>query len=127
MLVRLCDSGLVKRSSLFGLLLAALACAGLILAPMLAAVAMPVEMTAAHSDADAMDMPEDMPCCPQTQKAPDCAKVCPFMALCAGLAFPIAHVGVISLPMTIGAVLAPRDDAKPSRLAQGPPTKPPKA
>jgi hypothetical protein len=124
---RVWDSGLVKRSSLFGLLLAALACAGLILAPVATAAAVPIEMAAAQSEAAAVDMPEDMPCCPQTQKAPDCAKICPFMAVCAGMAFPIATIAAVSVPATRFAVLAPHDDAKLSGLAQGPPAKPPKA
>jgi hypothetical protein len=123
------DFAAVKRRITIRHLLAALAWLGLVLAPLATptrAMAS-VPMAAASVDTGAMDMSGDMPCCPQAQKAPDCAKDCPFIALCAGMAFPIANTAAVNAPATVLAALAPHDDAKLSGLAQGPPAKPPKA
>ena len=69
---------------------AALAWLGLTLAPLAtpAVMAASMEMAAVSVEGLSMDMPEGMPCCPDAQKKPDCDKDCPFMALCAGMAFP---------------------------------------
>jgi len=112
-------------------LLAALAWLGLALAPLATpatAMAASMEMAAAGVDAASTDMPEGMPCCPDQPAKPDCAKDCPFMAVCAGTVFPVMSGGTaLSAPLVLLAVIAPRDDAKRSGLAQGPPARPPKA
>jgi hypothetical protein len=119
----------VKRQFTIRHLLAALAWLGLVLAPLATPVAaMSMEMAAAGVESSSMDMPEGMPCCPDQPAKPDCAKDCPFMAVCAGTVFPAMSGGAsLSVPLALSAVIAPRDDAKLSGLAQGPPARPPKA
>jgi len=73
-----------------------------------------------------IDMPEGMPCCPETQKKPDCAKDCPFMAVCAGTIVSLTAGGVTPFAPSLLAVVAPTSDAKLSGLAQGPPARPPR-
>jgi len=111
--------------------LAALSWLGLALGPMVtpaAAMAAPIEMTTAGAQSTSLDMPEGMPCCPDQPVSTDCAKDCPFVAVCSGMAFPItAAAATSSAPMTLLAVIVPSDDAKLGGLAQGPPSKPPKA
>jgi hypothetical protein len=111
--------------------LASLAWLGLVLAPLATpayAVVMSMEMAAASAENASMDMPEGMPCCLDKPAKPDCAKDCPFMTLCAGLAFPtLASGATLFVPIALLAVIAPRNDAKLSGLAQGPPPRPPKA
>ena len=110
-------------------LTAVLAWLGLALAPFAApvsAMAVPMETAAAQDQNGPMDMPEGMPCCPETQK-PDCAKDCPFMAVCTGSLFaPVGSAVLVSAPTVHLAAFAPHDDAKRNGLAQGPPAKPPK-
>jgi hypothetical protein len=73
-------------------------------------------------------MPDGMPCCPDTPGKSDCAKVCPFMAVCAGLIFSGTASGVALIaPSALLAVIAPHDDAKRNGLGQAPPPRPPKA
>jgi len=111
-------------------LLAALAWLGLVLAPIAmpaAAMSGSIEMAVAHVHDSATDMRDDMPCCPQSQKVPDCAKDCPSMALCAGMAFPIVTGSAVSAPAAVIAVIVPSDDARLNGLAQGPPARPPKS
>jgi hypothetical protein len=110
-------------------LFAALAMLGLVLGPMAApTMATPMSMDMATSAASDMDMSDGMPCCPGQPAKPDCAKDCPFMAVCAGTVFPAMSGGAtLSVPLALLAVIAPRDDAKLSGLAQGPPARPPKA
>jgi hypothetical protein len=121
----------MNRQSTIGHLVAALAWLGLVLAPSAvrtAAAAVTMEVAAVHVDAPAMDMSEDTPCCPDAQKAPDCAKDCPFMGACVGGAFPPLVYGTfIEAPMTVLAVILPGTAAKLTGLAQAPPAKPPKA
>jgi hypothetical protein len=119
----------VKRQITIRHLLAALAWLGLTLVPLAtpAAVAAPMEMAAVSVEGASMDMPEGMPCCPDTQKKPDCGKDCPFMALCAGMAFPPLADGALAIPVSLSAVIALRDDAGLGGLAHGPPARPPKA
>ena len=93
--------------------------------PMLAAAA---QVAATVDDHASMDMPDGMPCCPDTQQKPDCAKTCPFMAACSGIVFPpIATGTTLSAPLSLLAVISPADDPELSGLAQGPPARPPKA
>jgi hypothetical protein len=74
------------------------------------------------------DMPDSMPCCPETQTRPDDVKNCPFMAVCSGTALQMIAAGpALDPPMTVLAVISPRDGAKLSGLALGPPARPPNA
>jgi hypothetical protein len=116
----------VKRRLTIRHLLAALAMLGLVLGPM-AAPTMAMSMDVVTSASTAMDMADGMPCCPDSPAKSDCAKVCPFMAVCAGLIFPGLGGGAIfTVPTALLAVIAPRDDAKLSGLGQAPPPRPPK-
>ena len=120
----------VKRRFTIRHLLAALALLGLVLGPMAApTMAMPMSMDTAASAATAdMDMADGMPCCPDTPAKSDCAKVCPFMAVCAGLIFQgLTSSAILTVPTALLAVISPRDDAKLSGLGEAPPPRPPKA
>ena len=119
----------MKRRLTIRHLLAALAMLGLVLGPMAAptmATAMPTDM-AASATTD-MTTSDAMPCCPDAPAKPDCAKVCPFMAVCAGLIFAgFAGGASLNVPTALLATIAPRDDAKRNGLGQAPPPRPPKA
>jgi hypothetical protein len=117
----------VKRRLTIRHLLAALALLGLVLGPMVApAMAMPADMAA--SAVIDMKVSDGMPCCPDSPAKPDCQKVCPFMAVCAGLVFPgLAGGATLTVPTALLAVIAPCDDAKRNGLGQAPPPRPPKA
>jgi len=118
----------VKRQFTIRHLLAALAMLGLLLAQLSTpAIAMSMEMAAANIESTSADMPEGMPCCPDEPAKPDCAKNCPFMAVCAGMAFPAMNGATLSAPMALLAVIIPGSDAKRNGLAHGPPARPPKA
>src|SRR6476659_1182316 len=108
--------------------LAVLAWLGLMLAPLATPVAMvaPMDMTAGSGEMASMDMPEGMPCCPDAQKKPDCDKDCPFMALCAGMAFPPTGDATIVVSLKLLATIGPHDDAGLGGLVHGPPARPPK-
>jgi hypothetical protein len=112
-------------------LLAALAWLGLALAPLAtpaAAMAVPMEMAAASVESSSTDMPQGMPCCPDQPAKPDCAKDCPFLAVCGGMVFPAVVVGaMLPMPLALLAVIAPHDDAKLSGRSQAPPPRPPRA
>jgi hypothetical protein len=86
-----------------------------------------MEMAATSVEGTSMDMPEGMPCCPDPQKNSDCAKDCPFMALCAGMVFPPIADVVLAIPANLSAVIAPCNDAGLGGLTHGPPGRPPKA
>ncbi len=123
----------MKRRLTIRHLLAALALLGLVLGPMAApTMAMPISTDMAASavtdmKAD-MKMSDGLPCCPDSPAKPDCQKVCPFMAVCAGLVFPgLASGATLAVPTALLAVIAPRDDAKRNGLGQAPPPRPPKA
>jgi hypothetical protein len=119
---------IVKHQFAIRHLLAALAMLGLVLGPMAAPTrAMPMSMDMATPAFTDMDMSEGMPCCPDTPFKSDCAKVCPFMAVCAGFIFSDAAGATLTVPTTLLAVIAPRDDAERSGLGQAPPPRPPKA
>ena len=111
--------------------LAALACLGMVLAPMTvpaASIAAAMGVDATSVEYGSTDMPDDMPCCPETQTKPDYVKNCPFVAVCSGTALQtIAGGPALNPPMTVLAVLSPRDDAKLSGLALRPPARPPNA
>jgi hypothetical protein len=120
----------VKRQLTIRHLVAALAWLGLALAPLATPTAMAaasMEMVVVSAEAASTDMPEGMPCCPDAQKKPDCAKDCPFMAVCAGMAFLPMADAAIAVPLTLSAAIAPHDDAGLGGLAHGPPARPPKA
>lgn len=110
-------------------LFAALALLGLVLGPMAApTMATPMSVDVAASAASDMDMSDGMPCCPDTPVKSDCAKICPFMAVCAGLIFSGTASGAsLTVPTDLLAVIAPRNDAKLNGLGQAPPPRPPKA
>jgi hypothetical protein len=76
-----------------------------------------------------MDMPEDMPCCPDGKPAmPDCAKSCPLMMVCLSKAFrTVSGVGSALPAFAVVAVIIPADDAVPDGLAQPPPARPPRS
>lgn len=121
----------MRRSFTIRHLLATLALLGLVLGPVAApAVAIPLPMDVAASAATGMnvDMSDGMPCCPDGPAKSDCAKVCPFMAVCAGLVFAgFAGGASLAVPTALLATIAPRDDAERNGLGQAPPPRPPKA
>jgi hypothetical protein len=121
------DSAVVKHGFTIRHLFAALALLGLVLGPM-AAPTMGMSMDMAASAMTDVDMSDAMPCCPDSPAKSDCAKVCPFMAVCAGLIFPgLAGGATFTVPTALLTVIAPRDDAKRSGLGEAPPPRPPKA
>src|SRR5438128_2113452 len=94
------DSGGMRRFTVRHFL-AALAWLGLALAPLATpAGAMVVTMEIAASAIEATAMPDGMPCCPETQKKPDCAQDCPFMAMCAVKVFPSATGTAVAAPLS---------------------------
>jgi hypothetical protein len=132
----------MKMRSAVARVLAALAVAGFVLAPIVRpamSVAMPVPMpmsvaTDMHAGmgkamaagsviADAAD---DMPCCPSKPVVPDCSKDCPLMALC--VTAPLYFVSQASLvvPVTFVSIVFPRDQSDLVSVAQTPPRRPPK-
>jgi hypothetical protein len=73
-------------------------------------------------------MPDGMPCCPESQQKPDCAKDCPFMALCAvQLLSGIPNGAGIAAPLSFATRVLPGEVAKLSGFAQAPPPRPPNA
>jgi hypothetical protein len=86
-----------------------------------------MEMAVVSVEGASMDMPEGMPCCPDDQKKPACGKDCPFMALCAGMAFPPIAGLAIGGPLSLLAIIDPHDDLGLDGMAHGPPARPPKA
>ena len=111
-------------------LLAMLAVVGLIAGPFASrpSIAASEQIVAiAHDHASMNDVPDGMPCCPDTQQKSDCAKDCPFMAACSGIVFPPIASGALIVPLTLLAVISPADEPELSGLAQGPPARPPKA
>ena len=87
-----------------------------------ASVAMGMDATSVENGST--DMPDGMPCCPET----DYVKICPFMAVCSGTALQMIAGGpALNPPITVLAVISPRDGAKLSGLALGPPARPPNA
>ena len=109
-------------------LLAVLALTGLIAGPLApqSMLAAPDRTVTATAHDHATDMPDGMPCCPETQKKPDCGD-CPFTATCAGTIFPPPNSVALTAPIALVAVVSPMNDPELTGLAQGPPAKPPKA
>src|SRR5689334_12420461 len=95
----------VNRLSAIRYLFAALAIAGLILAPIATpATAMPASM----SDEASMAMPADMPCCPDQAPMPGCGKDCPFMAACsAPSVYDTPRGTVLAVPFVLASVVVP--------------------
>jgi hypothetical protein len=116
--------------SAIGRVLAVLAVAGLVLAPitrpamaMLVATDMHAAMAAGSVIADPAN---EMPCCPSKPALPDCSKDCPLMALCgtAPLHF-VSQTGLI-VPATFASIVFARDHSALVSIALAPPRRPPK-
>ena len=105
-------------------LLAGLAVLGLLLAP-LARPAMAATMLSA-ADHAAMEMPADMPCCPEQGPAKDCAKDCPLMATCMASLQALPPIARLFVPLKAAGRLLSGNDADPAGLSNGPPQRPPK-
>ncbi len=106
-------------------LITILALVGLVsapVAPSIASAAMAMPVTA--------EMPDGMSCCPDDQPAiPDCAKDCPFVAVCtAVLVSATTHESSPLAPRMVfrDRFLVPGDDVL-SSLIGDPPPRPPKA
>jgi hypothetical protein len=119
-------------------LLAVLAIAGLMIAPVAKpATAMHAAMQASAAidesmhDHAGMAMSEDMPCCPKQvphqAPIPDCAKDCVFMAMCATQLLANATQGA-GLVVSLGraTVFLPGNEMNVAGLSQSPPPRPPK-
>ena len=88
---------------------------------------MPVASDQAVVDQAAIDMAEDMPCCPKQSPIPDCGKDCLFMAMCA-LQF-LCNAGQAAglvMPLGLASVFSAGNDKDLAGLSQGPPPRPPK-
>jgi len=110
--------------SAIGRLLSILAIIGLAAAPITrAAMALPSGSAAMVDDA-AMDMPEDMPCCPKKASIPDCGKDC--LAICATQVLWNAVYGAnLVTPLGLAGVFLPSDDSRVAGLSHAPPPRPP--
>lgn len=110
---------------LIGRILVILALAGLALAPISAAVAMPA-MTPVPAMAG-MDMAADMECCPKQQTpSPDCAK-CPFVAMCLTAFGALTASDVaFSFRAPVTLVQRPTSEFALASLAGEPPSRPPR-
>ena len=98
---------------------------GLLMAPLARpAMAVTTQAVIGHT---AMEMPADMPCCPEQAPAKDCAKDCSLMATCmaGGLQAMPPFARVFTAPKTGGVTLS-GDDVSLSGLRTGPPQRPPK-
>jgi hypothetical protein len=121
----------MRRRSTLGYLLALLAVAGLMLAPLVhgtmamgtAGHAMP--MAAATTAGAEIAGMADMPCCPHKAPVPDCGNDCPFMALCSAMPFGVPLAGLI-VPLTQAGTLSPGDQSGLVGVARAPPRRPPK-
>jgi hypothetical protein len=120
--------------STLGRVLAVLAVAGLVVAPItrpVMAMSVPTDMPASMGDAMApdsvvADAADDMPCCPGKPTLPDCSKDCPLVALC--VTAPLYFVSQTSLvaPVTFVSIVFSRDQSDLVSVAQTPPRRPPK-
>jgi hypothetical protein len=104
-------------------MLAMLALAGILVAP----VAAPAAAGTSERDAIA-HMAGDMPCCPDEKPAvPDCGKTCPVMAACVAKCLQDAAIAGSDLkPPVLVALLVPSNDAPGASLLQEPLPKPPR-
>jgi hypothetical protein len=98
-------------------------------APVMAAMpsALHATMMAAATDDDAMQMADDMPCCPDHTKAKDCDN-CPIVALCMQtVSLPIPPgTGVLIERYPLRTVFATIDDLLIDGLKAKPPDHPPR-
>jgi len=99
-------------------------------APLIAAVPSSVTATtmmSAATDEDAMQMADDMPCCPDQTRAKDCNS-CPFVALCmltVSLPAP-SSIGVLIERYPLRTAFAANDDLLIDGLGAKPPDYPPR-
>jgi hypothetical protein len=111
-------------------LLAFVAIAGLVLAPMswsAGAMSMNAPSAMGSSADPEMAMPSDMDCCPKKAHLPDCGKNCPFMAICMGVGLQGERGTSFSIPLVPISTMVPGRQRDLDGLAQPPPTRPPKA
>jgi hypothetical protein len=111
-------------------LLAFVAIAGLVLAPMAwptGAMSMNAPAAMGSSADSGMAMPFDMECCPKKAHVPDCAKDCAFMAICMGMGLQVQRDASFSIPLVPISTLVPGRQRDLDGLAPPPPTRPPKA
>jgi hypothetical protein len=109
-------------------LLAFVAIAGLVLAPMAwPAAAVSMNMSAAMSSSADSGMPADMECCPKKAHVPDCGKDCAFMAACMGTGLLSERGASFSHVLVPISTMVPGSQRDLDGLAQPPPTRPPKA
>ena len=106
-------------------LLVALAVLGLVLGPLVVPSAGSAAAgTAGSSQIAAMDMGEDMPCCP-SKHTPPCDQSCPLMTLCVvKVVFPGA-IGAMPCP-GLTARLLPTEEARWETRTERPPPRPPR-
>jgi hypothetical protein len=110
-------------------ILALLAFAGLLLAPMAGPVAAMHSANGSVQEGTVADsaaaMPDDMPCCPGKRSIPDCDKDCLIMC-CAMVLHNTANNGLIA-PLVLASTVLPGEASALVGLAQEPPRKRPKA
>jgi hypothetical protein len=99
-------------------------------APLMAAMSSAVTaatMMAAGTDDDAMQMADEMPCCPDQAKAKDCGG-CPFVALCMlSISLPApSSAGALVERYPLRTTFATIDDLLIDGLAAKPPDHPPR-
>jgi hypothetical protein len=74
-------------------------------------MAVPAGMMTMAGDHEAMEMSEDMSCCPHTAPVPDCAKDCPLMALClAGTVLNVPSGAGLLVPVRLASLVLPGND-----------------
>jgi hypothetical protein len=120
--------------SAIGRVLAVLAVAGFVLAPIVRpAMAMSVATDMHASMGNAMtagsvivDAADEMPCCPSKPAMPDCSKDCPLMALCVTAPLYFVSQTSLAVPVTFVSIVFPRDQSDLVSIAQTPPRRPPK-
>ena len=99
-------------------------------APLMAAApsALSATMMAAATEEDAMQMADDMPCCPDQTKSKSCDS-CPFVALCMlTISLPApSGVGVLIARYPLRTAFATNDDRLLDGLVAKPPDHPPRA
>ena len=110
-------------------ILALLAIAGLLLAPMVGSADTMHSANATMQEGTMADsaaaMPDGMPCCPGKPSIPDCDKDCLIMC-CAMVLHNTAHTGLIA-PLDLASIVVTGEASALVGLAQEPPRKRPKA
>lgn len=98
-------------------------------APLMAAMpsASSANMTSVSADEDAMQMADDMPCCPDQTKSRGCDS-CPFVALCMlTVSLPVpSGVGILIERYPLRTAFANQDDLLIDGLGAKPPDYPPR-